>query len=116
MMRDGKYKPQTAFLRLKQDISNPNPQMWDLAAYRIPKDQTPHHRTGNQWNIYPTYDFAHCLCDSLEGVTHSLCTSEFVLSRESYEWLNKSLKVYEPMQREFGMQCRYSLLLSFKLT
>ncbi|KAF5129856.1 putative glutamine--tRNA ligase [Metarhizium anisopliae] len=102
MMRDGKYKPQTAFLRLKQDISNPNPQMWDLAAYRIPKDQTPHHRTGNRWNIYPTYDFAHCLCDSLEGVTHSLCTSEFVLSRESYEWLNKSLKVYEPMQREFG--------------
>ncbi|KFG84681.1 glutaminyl-tRNA synthetase [Metarhizium anisopliae] len=102
MMRDGKYKPQTAFLRLKQDISNPNPQMWDLAAYRIPKDQTPHHRTGNQWNIYPTYDFAHCLCDSLEGLTHSLCTSEFVLSRESYEWLNKSLKVYESMQREFG--------------
>ncbi|EFY85062.1 glutaminyl-tRNA synthetase [Metarhizium acridum CQMa 102] len=102
MMRDGKYEPQSAFLRMKQDISNPNPQMWDLAAYRIPKDQTPHHRTGNEWNIYPTYDFAHCLCDSLEGVTHSLCTSEFVLSRESYEWLNKSLKVYEPMQREFG--------------
>ncbi|GAO16606.1 uncharacterized protein UV8b_01470 [Ustilaginoidea virens] len=102
MMRDGKYEPRAAFLRMKQDITNPNPQMWDLAAYRIPKDQTPHHRTGDQWKIYPTYDFAHCLCDSLEGITHSLCTSEFVLSRESYEWLNKSLKVYEPKQREFG--------------
>ncbi|KAG6007174.1 hypothetical protein E4U21_006277 [Claviceps maximensis] len=102
MMRDGMYEPGAAFLRMKQDIANPNPQMWDLAAYRITKEQTPHHRTGSQWKIYPTYDFAHCLCDSLEGVTHSLCTSEFVLSRESYEWLNESLGVNEPRQREFG--------------
>ncbi|KAG6034911.1 hypothetical protein E4U41_006317 [Claviceps citrina] len=102
MMRDGKYEPLAAFLRMKQDITNPNPQMWDLAAYRMPKKQEPHHRTGNQWNIYPTYDFAHCLCDSLEGITHSLCTTEFVLSRESYEWLNESLGVNEPRQREFG--------------
>ncbi|KAK2590352.1 Glutaminyl-tRNA synthetase [Conoideocrella luteorostrata] len=102
MMRDGKYEPRAAFLRMKQDITNPNPQMWDLAAYRIPKDQTPHHRTGTQWKIYPTYDFAHCLCDSLERITHSLCTTEFLLSRESYEWLNESLQVYEPKQREFG--------------
>lgn len=85
-MRDGKYEPQTAFLRMKQDITNGNPQMWDLAAYRIPKDQRPHFRTGTQWKIYPTYDFTHCLCDSFEGITHSLCTTEFVLSRESYDW------------------------------
>ena len=52
--------------------------------------------------MFPTYDFTHCLCDSFEGITHSLCTTEFILSRESYEWLNKSLEVYEPMQREFG--------------
>lgn len=101
-MRDGKYEPQTAFLRMKQDITSGNPQMWDVGAYRIPKDQTPHFRTGNQWRIYPTYDFAHCLCDSFEGITHSLCTTEFIMSRESYEWLNKTLGVYEPMQREYG--------------
>ncbi|PHH52378.1 putative glutamine--tRNA ligase [Ceratocystis fimbriata CBS 114723] len=101
-MRDGKYAPQTAVLRMKQDIVNNNPQMWDLAAYRIPKNQTHHVRTGDKWKIYPTYDFTHGLCDSFENITHSLCTTEFVLSRESYEWLNTSLGVYEPMQREYG--------------
>ncbi|OAA33610.1 glutaminyl-tRNA synthetase [Moelleriella libera RCEF 2490] len=100
-MRDGKYKPREVFLRMKQDITDGNPQMWDLAAYRI-KTDTPHHRTGWDWKIYPTYDFTHCLCDSFEGITHSLCTTEFILSRVSYEWLNKSLEVYEPMQREYG--------------
>ncbi|OAA70385.1 glutaminyl-tRNA synthetase [Cordyceps fumosorosea ARSEF 2679] len=100
-MRDGKYKPREAFLRMKQDITDGNPQMWDLAAYRIKTDQ-PHHRTGWDWKIYPTYDFTHCLCDSFEDITHSLCTTEFILSRVSYEWLNKSLEVYEPMQREYG--------------
>ncbi|KAF4459226.1 glutaminyl-tRNA synthetase [Fusarium albosuccineum] len=100
-MHDGKYEPQTAFLRMKQDIQNGNPQMWDLAAYRIPKKQIPHPRAPD-WKIFPTYDFTHCLCDSFEGITHSLCTTEFVLSRESYEWLNKTLGVYEPTQREFG--------------
>jgi glutaminyl-tRNA synthetase len=99
-MRDGKYPRQTAFLRMKQDIENPNPQMWDVAAYRVL--DKPHHRTKDQWKIYPTYDFTHCLCDSFEGITHSLCTTEFILSRESYEWLNKTLRVYEPMQREYG--------------
>ena len=84
-MRDGKYEPQTAFLRMKQDIENHNPQMWDLAAYRNPKDRKPHFRTGDTWKIYPTYDFTHGLCDSFEGITHSLCTTEFIMSRESYE-------------------------------
>ena len=108
-MRDGKYAAKTAYLRMKQDITNPNPQMWDIAAYRIPSPKdgsdtpAPHYRTGDTWKIYPTYDFAHCLCDSFEGITHSLCTTEFILSRESYEWLNTSLGVYEPMQREYGM-------------
>lgn len=99
-MRDGKYKPREAFLRMKQDIVDGNPQMWDLAAYRILDAE--HHRTGPKWKIYPTYDFTHCLCDSFENITHSLCTTEFIQSRVSYEWLNKSLKVYEPMQREYG--------------
>jgi len=78
-MRDGKYKPQTAFLRMKQDIESGNPQMRDLAVYRVLKKE--HHRTKDQWTIYPTYDFTHCLCDSFEGITHSLCTTEFILSK-----------------------------------
>ena len=60
---------------MKQDIENPNPPLWDVAAYRIPQNQEPHFRTGTKWCIYPTYEFAHCLCDSLEGITHSLCTN-----------------------------------------
>ncbi|EXJ78397.1 glutaminyl-tRNA synthetase [Capronia coronata CBS 617.96] len=100
-MRDGKYKPKEAFLRMKQDLSDGNPQMWDLVAYRVL--EKPHHRTGDKWRIYPTYDFTHCLCDSFEGITHSLCTTEFILSRVSYEWLNNKLDVpHKPMQREYG--------------
>ncbi|XXG96397.1 hypothetical protein Hte_002679 [Hypoxylon texense] len=112
-MRDGKYKPQEAFLRMKQaslDITDGNPQMWDLAAYRVL--DKPHYRTGDTWKIYPTYDFTHCLCDSFEGITHSLCTTEFVQSRVSYEWLNKTLGVYEPMQREYGRLSITGTLLS----
>ena len=102
-MRHGKYLKGEAVLRMKQDLSDGNPQMWDLAAYRIAEESKAHHfRTKDAWRIYPTYDFAHCLCDSFEGITHSLCTTEFILSRESYEWLNTSLGVYEPMQREYG--------------
>ncbi|KAI4114907.1 MAG: hypothetical protein LQ345_004399 [Seirophora villosa] len=99
-MRDGKYKPREAFLRMKQDITDGNPQMWDLAAYRILEKK--HHRTGDKWRIYPTYDFTHCLCDSFEDISHSLCTTEFTLSRVSYEWLCDAVEVYKPMQREYG--------------
>jgi glutaminyl-tRNA synthetase len=99
-MRDGEYKPREAFLRMKQDITDGNPQMWDLAAYRVLEKS--HHRTGDTWRIYPTYDFTHCLCDSLEGITHSLCTTEFIQSRVSYEWLNKLLVEFQPKQREYG--------------
>ncbi|KAL8969172.1 MAG: hypothetical protein Q9183_002121 [Haloplaca sp. 2 TL-2023] len=99
-MRDGKYKPREAFLRMKQDLADGNPQMWDLAAYRIL--EKPHHRTGNKWRIYPTYDFTHCLCDSFENISHSLCTTEFQLSRVSYEWLCDAVDIYKPMQREYG--------------
>ncbi|KAI4124697.1 MAG: hypothetical protein LQ338_004671 [Usnochroma carphineum] len=99
-MKDGKYKPREAFLRMKQDITDGNPQMWDLAAYRIL--EKPHHRTGDKWRIYPTYDFTHCLCDSFENISHSLCTTEFQLSRVSYEWLCDAVEVYKPMQREYG--------------
>jgi len=100
-MRDGKYKAGEAALRMKQDLEDPNPQMWDLFAWRITESES-HHRTGDKWVMYPTYDFTHCLCDSIEGITHSLCTTEFELSRVSYEWLNNKLDVYRPMQREYG--------------
>ncbi|RFU25982.1 hypothetical protein B7463_g10349, partial [Scytalidium lignicola] len=100
-MRDGKYEPGEAFLRMFMgQVESPNPSMWDPAGYRILN--TPHHRTKDTWKIYPTYAFTHCLCDSFEGITHSLCTTEFILERESYEWVNKTLGVYEPMQREYG--------------
>ena len=66
-MKDGKYKPKEAALRMKQDLNDPNPQMWDLTAYRVL--DKPHHRTHDQWRIYPTYDFTHCLCDSFENIS-----------------------------------------------
>ena len=107
-MRDGKYAPGEAHLRMKQDFTDGNPQMWDLAAYRVVKDNH-HYRTGDKWRIYPTYDFTHCLCDSFEEISHSLCTTEFVLSRVSYDWLLEQLDFKKPgseekgpMQREYG--------------
>ncbi|CAN6609187.1 hypothetical protein TRVA0_004S00826 [Trichomonascus vanleenenianus] len=99
-MRDGKYGPGHATLRMKQDLEDPNPQMWDLVAYRV--INAPHHRTGDKWKIYPTYDFTHCLVDSFENISHSLCTLEFRLSRQSYEWLCDAVDVYRPAQREYG--------------
>ncbi|KAI9756552.1 MAG: hypothetical protein M4579_003811 [Chaenotheca gracillima] len=99
-MRDGKYKPREAFLRMKQDLESGNPQMWDLTAYRVLDAE--HHRTGKKWKIYPTYDFTHCLCDSFENISHSLCTTEFIMSRVSYDWLCDALEIYKPMQREYG--------------
>ncbi len=74
--------------------------MWDLIAYRVL--EASHHRTGKDWCIYPTYDFTHCLVDSFENISHSLCTTEFILSRESYEWLCDALEVYKPRQSEYG--------------
>ncbi|KAF2502380.1 glutaminyl-tRNA synthetase [Lophium mytilinum] len=110
-MRDGKYAPGEAYLRMKQSLTDPNegnPQMWDLPAYRV-VEKNHHHRTGLKWKIYPTYDFTHCLCDSFEEISHSMCTTEFQQSRVSYDWLLEALdfKVPKseergPMQREYG--------------
>lgn len=100
-MRDGKYDAGEAALRMKQNLDDGNPPMWDLFAYRIlDKEHRNYHRTGDKWRIYPIYDFTRCLCDSFEGITHSLYTTEFELSRVSYEWLCDELEVYKPMQRE----------------
>ncbi|KAH7887584.1 glutaminyl-tRNA synthetase [Phlebopus sp. FC_14] len=99
-MKDGYYRPKEANLRMKQDLTDGNPQMWDLTAYRVL--DVPHHRTHDKWKIYPTYDYTHCLVDSFENISHSLCTTEFVASRQSYEWLCDALEVYKPRQSEFG--------------
>lgn len=104
-MRDGKYKAREAVIRMKMKLlDSGNPYMWDTAAYRIAsEDKSAHARTGDKWKIYPTYDFAHCLCDALEGITHSLCTMEFQTARESYNWLVDELKEHLPaipQQRE----------------
>lgn len=66
-MKDGKYEPGKAILRMKQDLEDGNPQMWDLIAYRALNEA--HHRTGTKWKIYPTYDFTHCLVDSFENIS-----------------------------------------------
>ncbi|KAH9986352.1 tRNA synthetases class I, catalytic domain-containing protein [Russula compacta] len=99
-MGTGEYKPGEAILRMKQDLDDPNPQMWDLIAYRVLL--APHHRTGDKWKVYPTYDFTHCLVDSFEDISHSLCTVEFIASRQSYEWLCDAVDVYKPRQSEYG--------------
>jgi glutaminyl-tRNA synthetase len=99
-MRQGHYEEGKAILRMKMDMQSGNPQFWDLAAYRIKK--TPHYRTADKWCIYPTYDYTHCLVDSMENISHSLCTLEFRQSRESYYWLVDALGLYKPVQWESG--------------
>eukprot|EP01100_Stratorugosa_tubuloviscum_P004175 TRINITY_DN2038_c2_g2_i1.p1 TRINITY_DN2038_c2_g2~~TRINITY_DN2038_c2_g2_i1.p1 ORF type:complete len:767 (-),score=360.06 TRINITY_DN2038_c2_g2_i1:48-2306(-) len=99
-MRDGKFKEGEAVLRMKGNMSSPNPCMRDLVAYRI--KYVPHPHVGDKWCIYPSYDFTHCLCDSIENITHSLCTLEFEPRREPYNWLCDSLEIYRPPQIEFS--------------
>ncbi|KAJ3167501.1 hypothetical protein HK101_011766 [Irineochytrium annulatum] len=113
-MKEGFYEEGKAILRMKMDMFNPNPQFWDLVAYRVM--YTEHLRTGNQWCIYPTYDYTHCLCDSFEDITHSLCTTEFQLSRPSYYWLVDALEIYKPVQWEYGrLRLTYAILSKRKL-
>jgi glutaminyl-tRNA synthetase len=115
-MRNGEYEEGEAILRLKQDMQSGNPCMWDLVAYRIDKTH-PHHRTGTKWCIYPMYDFTHCLCDSLENITHSLCTTEFILAREAYYWVCDQLEVYKAVQWEYGrLNLTNTILSKRKLT
>jgi len=109
-MKDGKWPSNSITLRMKMDMENPNPQFWDLVAYRVL--HAAHHRTGNDWCIYPTYDYTHCLVDSFEDITHSMCTTEFVASRESYYWLCDVLKVYKPVQWEYGRLAITNTVLS----
>ncbi|TPX64103.1 hypothetical protein CcCBS67573_g08497 [Chytriomyces confervae] len=113
-MKNGEYAEGEAILRMKMDMNNPNPQFWDLIAYRVLFAH--HHRTGDKWCIYPTYDYTHCICDSFEDITHSLCTTEFQLSRESYYWLVDALEIYKPVQWEYGrLALTYAIMSKRKL-
>lgn len=96
-MKDGLMNEGEATLRMKVTLEEGKQ---DPVAYRI--KFSPHHRTGTKWCIYPTYDFTHCLCDSIENITHSLCTKEFQSRRSSYYWLCNALDIYCPVQWEYG--------------
>ncbi len=114
-MREGAFDEGDKVLRAKIDMSHPNINMRDPVIYRIIK--TTHHRTGDKWCIYPSYDFAHGQCDSLEAITHSLCTLEFEQHRPLYEWFIDKLPVQsKPRQIEFSkLQPTFTLLSKRKL-
>jgi len=113
-MKDGAFQEGAKILRAKIDMSSPNIHLRDPALYRI-KHAT-HHRTGDKWHIYPMYDWAHGLSDSIEGVTHSICTLEFEVHRPLYDWLLEQLGVFHPQQIEFArLNLSYTVLSKRKL-
>ena len=114
-MRNGEFEDGEKVLRAKIDMASPNLHMRDPVLYRIRK--TAHHRTGDNWCIYPMYDFTHCLSDSIEEVTHSLCTLEFEVHRPLYDWVLANLSVdCHPRQIEFArLNLTYTVLSKRKL-
>lgn len=113
-MRNGAYREGEKVLRAKIDMAHPNMHMRDPILYRI--KHAHHHRTGDRWCIYPMYDFAHGQSDSLEGVTHSICTLEFVPHRDLYNWLIEKLEIYPSRQYEFArLNVTYTVMSKRKL-
>jgi glutaminyl-tRNA synthetase len=114
-MQAGEFEDGSHVLRAKIDMASPNVLMRDPTLYRIRR--IPHHRTGHKWCIYPMYDFAHCLSDSIEGITHSLCTLEFEINRQLYDWILDELNVdCHPQQIEFArLNLSYTVLSKRKL-
>lgn len=98
-MRAGEFPDGSRTLRAKIDMSAPNVWMRDPVLYRIRHAE--HHHTGSKWCIYPMYDFAHCLSDYIEGVTHSICTLEFEVHRPLYNWILQSLDLSRPLPRQY---------------
>lgn len=99
-MKAGEFPDGAKVLRAKIDMASPNIVMRDPVIYRIKR--LTHHRTGDKWCIYPMYDFAHCLSDSIEGITHSICTLEFENNRPLYDWILDQLEVHHSKQIEFA--------------
>jgi len=99
-MNSGEFEEGAYVLRAKIDMASPNLHLRDPALYRIKKAVHPH--THDAWCIYPMYDFAHCIEDSIEGITHSICTLEFEVHRPLYDWTLEALEIYHPQQIEFA--------------
>jgi glutaminyl-tRNA synthetase len=113
-MRDGKHPDGSKVLRSKIDMSSPNLNMRDPVMYRILHKS--HHRTGKKWCIYPTYDWAHGQSDSIEKITHSICTLEFEDHRPLYDWFIKQLEIHHPRQIEFArLNLTYTVMSKRKL-
>ncbi len=98
-MKNGEFPDGTRTLRARIDMASPNIWMRDPVLYRIRHAE--HHHTGNQWCIYPMYDFAHCLSDYIEGITHSICTLEFEVHRPLYDWILESLELPRPLPHQY---------------
>ena len=113
-MKKGEFPPGSKVLRAKIDMSSPNLNLRDPVMYRIL--DVPHYRTGTKWCIYPTYDFTHGQCDSIEGITHSLCTLEFEDHRPLYDWFIEQLEIHHPKQIEFArLNLTYTVMSKRKL-
>lgn len=114
-MRQGEFPDGSRVLRAKIDMTSGNMNMRDPVMYRI-LHEPPHHRTGNAWCIYPMYDFAHGQSDSIEGITHSLCSLEYEDHRPLYDWFLQELGIYRPRQMEFArLKLNYTVLSKRKL-
>src|SRR6185295_4068233 len=113
-MKAGKYADGERVLRAKIDMAHSNLNMRDPVMYRI--RHMHHQRTGDRWCLYPMYDWAHGQCDSIEGITHSLCTLEFEHHRPLYDWFLDQLGVFHPQQIEFDrLNLTYTLMSKRKL-
>lgn len=113
-MKNGEFEEGSRVLRAKIDMSNPNMHMRDPIMYRIMFAH--HHRTGDKWCIYPMYDFAHGQSDSIEGITHSLCSLEFEVHRPLYDWYIKNLEIFPSKQTEFArLNLNYTVMSKRKL-
>jgi len=114
-MKNGEFEDGSRVLRAKIDMASPNVHMRDPAIFRIKRAS--HHRTGEKWCIFPMYDFAHCISDSIEGITHSICTLEFEVHRPLYDWILDELEVKcHPQQIEFArLNLNYTVMSKRKL-
>lgn len=113
-MKKGEFPDGSRTLRAKIDMAHPNMLMRDPVLYRI--KHAHHHRTGNEWCIYPLYDFAHGQSDSIEKITHSICTLEFVPHRELYDWFIEKLEIFPSRQYEFArLNLNYTIMSKRKL-
>ena len=113
-MRDGEFKDGSRVLRAKVDMNSPNMHLRDPIIYRI--KHAHHHRTGDKWCIYPMYDFAHGQSDSIENITHSICTLEFIPHRPLYDWFIEKLDIFPTHQYEFArLNLTYTVMSKRKL-